>query len=164
MWEFLQNLPLVCAFTFGRAALAEGNLAAALSITTGCALIGSLLIRYTEPAIRPGVVETWRETITNTVFFTTAVLLFIFYFSWNSGSLPLDLVLGVAAGLSASVLQAAAAREAVSPRHTLALAASFALALALIRLSTPGLPPFQGALLINLPVTTVIVSLDYRWV
>lgn len=160
-WEFLQNFLLVCAFTFGNAAYIGGNPPAAVGITIAFVCAGVVTIRFTEPAIRPGPRESRRETLTNLVFFSIAVILFILYFSWNRGSLPADLLLGSFTGAAAAVFQARAARETVSIQHLFALVVSFAIALAVIRLVALGQPPLQAAVVISLPVTAIIVALDY---
>lgn len=160
-WEFLQNFMLVCAFTFGYTAYTGGNPAAAVGITIAFVGAGVFTIRFTEPAIRPGPLESRRETLTNLIFFSVAVIFFVLYFSWKRGSLPVDLLLGFFTGAAAAVLQARAAREAVSIRHLLALTIAFALALAVIRLFALPQPPLLAAVVINVPVTAVIVALDY---
>ena len=161
-WEFIQNLPLVLAFTVGLDLFRRGSASQAAYLVFSFVVAGALAIRFTEPLIERGQRETWRETLTNVLFFNIAIGFFIFYFS-RIPAIPLfDLLSGIITGTAASVLQASAAKEKPSALHTFSLAVSFGTAVLLIRYVALPLSPVSAALLINLCVTTIIVFIEYR--
>ena len=161
-WEFLQNLPLFLAFTFGLQSSAAGDLTGALAAVAAGAISCALLIRWTERRIRPGPEEAPGVTLANIFIFGASSAAFVLYFSWNGGRPLFDAALGLAAGASASLLQFWAAGEPVSARHTFSLGAAGAMAILCIRFFVLDLPPFPAALILNAPVTTLIVLIEYR--
>jgi hypothetical protein len=159
--EFAQNFPLVSAFIFGYVQFETGNPALVLVVVLVGVTAGALIIRYTEPRIVPGPVEQFAETATNIIFFSLAILGFILYFSWKSGSWTIDLALSAAAGLLVSLLQARAARERVSIRHLAAMTLSFGAAVLLIRFWALGASPLVAAPALTAIATTIIVLVEY---
>ena len=160
--EFVQNFPLVCAFIYGYANYAAGKPAIALAWVVIGVTAGALLIRFTEPHIAPAPVERPAETLTNIGFFSLAVLGFISYFIWKTGSWMLDLGLSFAAGFAVSLLQARAADERLSTRHLSAMTLSFAAAVLLIRFWALDAPPAAAAFLLTAVATTIIVLVEYQ--
>ena len=161
-WEFVQNTPLIMAFTFGYQFFLAKNMYTALMIVLIGVGTGALLIRFTESRIDKSSPESWRETFTNMFFFSLAINLFFIYFNWIPGSPPLDILTGIAVGFLASISQAAAGKTSLSLQHTAALSVSFAVALLLIRGIIGVYAPLPAAILVNLPVTTLIVIIEYR--
>ncbi len=161
-WEYIQNTPLILAFTYGFAQFSEGDMVGAGRAILSGVIAGALLIRITESRIEGGEVESWRETATNIFFFSLAISFFIFYFSRTKQILHIDILSGIFTGILASVFQAFAARSWPTIRHTVSLAAAFAAAVWLIRTFALTQSPLPGALTINLAVTTVIVLIEYR--
>lgn len=161
-WEFVQNLPLAAGFFYGYALHSAGERIQSVFVIAAACLLGALLIRITESRIIPGPPETPAVTLANFFAFTTAVVMFVHYFSRDSTTWPLDLLLGSAVGLLVSFLQARAAGEPLSLRHTAAMSASFTFALLLIRFIGLDLPPHTASVLLAALVTWVIVQIEYR--
>ncbi len=159
--EFIQNLPFAAAFVFGYAYFtASSPLRSNLWVLAGV-IAGALVIRYTEPRIAPGPIETPAETLTNIVFFWLAILGFIYYFSWNLGSWLFDLALGLAAGAGLTFFQARAAGERPSIRHLAAMGFSFSTAVLLIRFWALEAGPYAATFGLTAAATTIIVIIDY---
>lgn len=153
---------MILSFTYGYDRLRIGAASSALPGILAGVTAGALLIRYTEKFINGSKTESWIETLTNILFFSLAIGLFMLYFSRIPAKLPLDLLSGLVVGTAASLFQAAAAKEKISGRHTLSLAVAFGAAVLLIRNFALAIPPAAGMLIINLPVTTIIVIIEYR--
>jgi hypothetical protein len=124
-------------------------------------IAGAVLIRYTEPLIAPAPIETPAETLTNIVYFSLAILGFIYYFSWNLGSWLSDIALGLASGAGLTLFQARAAGERPSLRHLAAMGFSFSAAVLLIRFWALEAGPFTATFALAAAATTIIVIIDY---
>ena len=161
-WEFLQNFPLLLGFTM---ALNEAKHQAwGLMFLSGFlgSLVGSQMIRFTEPLIVSGEKESVLVTLTNMVVFLITTVAIAVYFAQRWGGWWTDLILGLFIGGGLGYVQdLAAGQKKPGIRHILALMFAFIPALLVIRLLTETFSPLWAALCLNFMVTLVIVLIDY---
>ena len=169
LWEFVQNAPLIIAFTAAVWLWARRSRHQAVGIMLAGGVCGALVIRVTEPLIH-GYVEPVAATAVNAVLMGLLMVPFAAYLgsesrwiSWRS-----DVILGAAAGIALGCAQAAATPGAPvlgAAIHCLSFALSFPLVLAGIRYlkGTALRGALIGALVIAVLVTMVIGLVDYSY-
>ncbi|NUM48719.1 MAG: hypothetical protein HUU38_28770 [Anaerolineales bacterium] len=163
-WEFLQNFPLICGFTYALALAKQENwLWMFLSGFAG-SLLGSLTIRFTEPFIVPGKKEAIKVTMTNVIVFFVVAMLMSIYFAQKWGGWLSDLALGILLGAGVGYTQdLAAGQKKPEARHILALSVAFTPTLFAIRALNEIAPPLYASFVLNLMVTLIIIVIDYLW-
>ncbi|NJN44341.1 MAG: hypothetical protein HC806_06215 [Anaerolineae bacterium] len=125
-------------------------------------LTGAVLIRQTEGNIVPGKKEKLTVTITNGVVFFLAMMLATFYFAQSWGNWQGDVILGLVFGFGVGIAQdLAAGKRTIGFRHIAALTISFIPALILLRVLSQNYTPWQSALMLNVLISMIIVSIDY---
>jgi len=125
-------------------------------------LVGSQMIRFTEPFIVPGEKESVHVTLTNMMIFLITTIAIAVYFAQRWGTWWTDLILGLfIGGMLGYAQDLAAGHKKPGIRHILALIFAFIPALLVIRLFTETYTPLWAALFLNFLVTLVIVLIDY---
>jgi hypothetical protein len=170
-WEYVQNVPVVLGFALavwywarderGRAGVAMG----------AGAVLGALIIRYTE-ALKIGrpYMEAWSVTLVNVVGFGMMLLLFTLYLGREAGwsNRRIDLALGALAGGGFALAQGLAAPNAPLigvVLHSVSLAVAAATVLVMLRqVKEQTLRRAVGSALLATAVMTVIISvIDYSY-
>jgi hypothetical protein len=169
LWEFLQNLPVIVFFAAAVWLWSQGERGKAIACVVCGAVIGSLVIRFTE-VMADGGREPLAVTVLNIVVLSLLQALFTAYLGsekkWSSWRT--DLILGGIAGLSLAIGQGLAALGAPVigiALHSVALAMAGVLVLVGIRV-LKGRTLVQ-AVLYSVPITvamTVVISIvDYGY-
>jgi hypothetical protein len=168
-WEFWQNLPVIVLFVVAVWLWAQGNRAKAIGCAVAGAVIGSLVIRFTE-VMADGSREPVSVTLTNVVVLSVMQTLFMMYLGvekeWSNWKT--DVMLGGVAGVLMAITQALAASGAMLVGvilHSVALAMGGALVLIGVR-KLKGQSLIRAALysvLMTVTMTLVISLLDYSY-
>ncbi len=110
-WEFIQNGPVVVLFVIAVWTWARGRKMLAIVCALTGAVIGSLIIRFTEP-VATGYQEPIEVTAVNVVTMSLLQVLFAVYLGTeaNWSNRKTDLLLGAIAGLCLAVAQGLASR------------------------------------------------------
>jgi len=108
-WEFIQNAPVLVLFVAAVWLWAKGRRWYAIACSAISAVVGSLLIRFTEPLIS-GYHEPWAVTLVNIVAFGGLQLLFAAYLGAESrwSSWKTDALFGGLAGAGLALVQGVA--------------------------------------------------------
>ncbi len=168
-WEFIQNAPVLVLFVAAVWLWAKGRRRDAIVCSVIGAVVGSLLIRFTEPLIS-GYHEPWSITLVNIVAFGGLQVLFAAYLSaerrWSNWKT--DALFGGLAGVGLALAQGVASDG--SPwigivLHGLALGLIGALLLGGFRRQKD--KPLKTALInavwLALFMTLVISAIDYSY-
>ena len=169
LWEFVQNVPVVCCFATAVWMWSHNRRRGAVGVLIGGSVTGALVIRFTE-VMADGGQEPWSVTLVNIVALCALQVAFVAYTGtekrWSSWRT--DLALGVAAGVALALAQGLAAPgiSAIAViLHSAALGISGALVLIGIR-SLKGqtlISTLGYAALIALAMTVVIGVIDYGY-
>jgi hypothetical protein len=168
-WEFIQNFPVILLFVVAVWLWAKERRAQAGTCAVSSGVIGSLVIRFTEP-MASGYTETWTITWVNAVTMSLLQVLFAAYLGSeaNWSNWKVDLGLGGLAGVSLAVAQGLASQG--SPLigvvlHSIALAVGGALVLVGIRkLKNESLvSALASAILLVIVMTLFISAIDYGY-
>lgn len=168
-WEFIQNFPVILLFVVAVWLWAKDRRAQAGACAVSSGVIGSLVIRFTEP-MASGYTEPWTITVVNVVTMSLLQLLFVAYLGTetNWSNWKVDVILGGLAGVSLAVAQGLASQG--SPvigivLHSVALSVGGALVLVGIRKMRGQklLPVLLGAVLLVLVMTLFIGAIDYGY-
>jgi len=168
-WEFVQNVPLIAAFVVAVWFWAQQSRAKALASMLAGSIIGSLLIRFTEPSIHGYVEPVW-VTLVNIIVMALLMVPFAAYLGSESrwSNWRMDLLFGGGAGILLGLAQGASTPGAPLVGvaiHCLSFALSFPLALIGIRLLKGRSLPFAliSSVLVTAVVTLVIGLVDYTY-
>ncbi|HOT90271.1 MAG TPA: hypothetical protein PLJ78_00890 [Anaerolineae bacterium] len=168
-WEFIQNAPVLLLFVAAVWLWARGRRRDAIVCSLVGGVVGSLLIRYTEPLIS-GYHEPWSVTLVNIVTFGILQVLFAAYLATESrwSNRGTDALLGGLAGVGLALAQGLASGG--SPWIGIAL---HGLALGLVGVLLVGAlrrqkdKPLKIALLnaalLTLLMTLLISAIDYSY-
>ncbi|MEJ5309444.1 MAG: hypothetical protein WHX52_06705 [Anaerolineae bacterium] len=168
-WEFVQNVPVLVLFVAAVWLWAKGRRREAIVCSVIGAVVGSLLIRFTEPLIS-GYHEPWAVTLVNIVAFAGLQVLFAAYLGTESrwSSWKTDALFGGGAGVGLALAQGVAADGAPwigIVLHGLALGLIGALLLGGLRRQKD--KPLKTALInavwLALLMTLVISAIDYSY-
>jgi hypothetical protein len=168
-WEFIQNFPVILLFVVAVWLWAKERRAQAGACAVSSGVIGSLVIRFTEP-MASGYTEPWTITWVNAVTMSLLQVLFAAYLGSeaNWSNWKVDLGLGGLAGVSLAVAQGLASQG--SPLigvvlHSIALAVGGALVLVGIRkLKNESLvSALASAILLVIVMTLFISAIDYGY-
>ena len=169
LWEFVQNLPVICCFAAAVWLWSHNRRRAAAGILVIGSVSGALVIRFTE-VLADGGREAWSVTLVNAVVLSMLQVAFAAYTGtekrWSSWRT--DLLLGIGAGVGLAVAQGLAA-PGISMiaviLHSTALGISGGLVLVSIRLlKGQTLAKTVGyAIGIALAMTVVIGIIDYGY-
>ncbi|MBN1875439.1 MAG: hypothetical protein JXA33_14510 [Anaerolineae bacterium] len=168
-WEFLQNAPVLVLFTAAVWLWAKDRRRDAVVCSVISAVMGSLLIRFTEPLIS-GYHEPWAVTLVNVVAFGGLQVLFAAYLGAESrwSNWKTDVLFGGLAGVALALAQGIASDG--SPwigiiLHGLALGLIGALLMGGLRRQKD--KPLKTALVnaawLALFMTLVISAIDYSY-
>jgi len=168
-WEFIQNAPVLVLFMATVWLWAKGRRRDAIVCSAISAVVGSLLIRFTEPLIS-GYHEPWSITLVNIVAFGALQVLFAAYLGTESrwSNWKTDALFGALAGVGLALAQGIASDG--SPwigivLHGLALGLIGALLMRAMRQQRD--KPLKTALLnatwLALFMTLVISAIDYSY-
>jgi len=169
VWEFVQNVPVICCFAIAVWLWSHDRRRAAVWVLVAGSLTGALVIRFTE-VLSDGGREAWSVTLVNAVVLGLMQVAFVAYTGtekrWSSWRT--DLLLGIAAGVGLAVAQGLASpgTSAVAViLHSTALGISGALVLVGFRLlKGQTLAKTVGyAIGIALAMTVVIGIIDYGY-
>ncbi|HQE92340.1 MAG TPA: hypothetical protein PLH19_06710 [Anaerolineae bacterium] len=168
-WEFMQNVPVLVLFTAALWLWARGRRRDAIVCSAVSAVVGSLLIRFTEPFIS-GYHEPWSVTLVNIVAFGGLQVLFAAYLNAESrwSHWKTDALCGGLAGVGLALAQGMAANGAPwigIVLHGLALGLVGALLMSGLRQQKD--KPLRTALMnaagLALFMTLVISAIDYSY-
>ncbi|MBN2392614.1 MAG: hypothetical protein JXR84_17925 [Anaerolineae bacterium] len=168
-WEFIQNAPMLVLFVAVVWLWAKGRRRDAVICSAINAVVGSLLIRYTEPLIS-GYHEPWSITVVNIVAFGGLQVLFAAYLGaenrWSSWKT--DALSGGLAGVGLALAQGVASEGSLwigIVLHGLALGFIGALLLGGFRRQKD--KPLKTALInavwLALFMTLIISAIDYSY-
>jgi hypothetical protein len=168
-WEFIQNAPVLILFVAAVWLWARGRRRDAIVCSVVSAVMGALLIRFTEPLIS-GYHEPWAVTVVNIVAFGVLQVLFAAYLAaenhWSGWKT--DALFGGLAGVGLALAQGAASDG--SPwigilLHGLALGLIGALLMGGLRQQRDKPLPtaLLNAILLALFMTLVISAIDYSY-
>jgi len=168
-WEFWQNLPVIAFFVVAVWLWAKGSKARAIGCAVTGAVVGSLVIRFTE-VMADGSREAMSVTLINMVALSVMQVLFMAYLGvereWSNWKT--DLMLGGVAGVLLAITQGLAAPGALLIGvilHSAALALVGGMVLIGVRL-LKGQSLVKASLysvLITVTMTLVISLLDYSY-
>jgi hypothetical protein len=168
-WEFIQNAPVLVLFMATVWLWAKGRRRDAVVCSAISAVVGSLLIRFTEPLIS-GYHEPWSVTLVNIVAFGGLQVLFAAYLGTESrwSSWKTDVLFGGLAGIGLALAQGIASDG--SPwigivLHGLALGLIGALLMGGLRQQKdkPLKTALTNATWLALFMTLVISAIDYSY-
>ena len=168
-WEFIQNAPILVLFMTMVWLWAKGRRRDAIVCSVISAVVGSLLIRFTEPLIS-GYHEPWSITLVNIVAFGGLQVLFAAYLVAESrwSSWMTDALFGGLAGVGLALAQGVASDG--SPwigiiLHGLALGLVGALLMGSLRQQKdkPLRTALMNAVWLALFMTLVISAIDYSY-
>jgi len=169
VWEFVQNVPVICCFAIAVWLWSRDRRRAAIGILVAGSVAGALVIRSTE-VLADGGKEAWSVTLVNGVALSVMQVAFTAYTGterrWSSWRT--DLLLGITAGVGLAVAQGLAAPGISTIAvilHSIALGISGALVLIGVRLlKGQALAKTVGyAIGIALAMTVVIGIIDYGY-
>ena len=168
-WEFIQNAPVLVLFAAAMWLWARDRRRDAIVCSAISAVVGSLLIRFTEPLIS-GYHEPWAVTVVNIVAFGGLQVLFAAYLGAESrwSSWKTDALFGGLAGVGLALAQGIASDG--SPwigvvLHGLALGLIGALLMGGLRQqkNKPLKTALANATWLALFMTLVISAIDYSY-
>jgi hypothetical protein len=160
-WESVQNVPLITGFLLGLRLWQQGNLWIAVGCIISGGVAGSLAIWVTESKIVEGHREPPQVVLVNILVFSLSMFALAVYLSTDWSRWWTDLFLGSMTGAVVGAAQDLAAGSPVGWGHCAALAASFALGLAGVRMLVSTLPVVVVVLLLTVAVTIAICLVDY---
>lgn len=169
LWESIQNTPVIVLFVFAVWHWTRRRKTRSMVCAIGGAVVGSLLIRFTEPAAS-GYHEPVEVTAVNAVSMSLLQFLFAVYLGTeaNWSNWRMDVFLGAGAGVALAVAQGLAAPDPPVIGillHSLALASAGALVLVGIRkLKGQDLTSaLASAALLAIVMTLFISLIDYGY-
>ena len=168
-WEFWQNLSVIVFFVVAVWLWAKGHRVKAVGCAVAGAVVGSLVIRFTE-VMADGSREAMSVTLINMITLSVLQVLFILYLGvekeWSNWKT--DLMLGGVAGVLLAITQGLAAPGGLLIGvilHSVALAMVGGIVLVGVRL-LKGQPLIKASLysvLITVTMTLVISLIDYSY-